>query len=148
MTTFVTPTSLQVRFDPVLLTKLTDQATPRTGAPVPAVLQAACDRAESEVAAYVSMRYPLPLASVPLLLAAAAEDLALAGLYQSDAPQWVKDNRDAARKLLRDVRDGTVQLGLDQAGAPVQSAAVDLPEMVPGQKAWGRESAAPYGGRW
>lgn len=143
MTATVTPAAMQARYNDRLLVSLTDIGTPRTGGVVVAVLQAACDRADAEVSAHVAGRYALPLASVPLVLATAAQDVALLALYQADPPAWVTEAARVARQQLRDIRDGRLELGLDEAGQPAAAAVVEqLAEFNGGTKHF------PRGGAW
>lgn len=139
-TTIVTPAKLLDEFGAREMIALTDVGTPRTGAVDTAVAQRACDRAEAEVLAAVSVRYAVPLASVPLLVEAVAKDLAHYYLYHSEPPVWVSTRFDQARATLRDIRTGALNLGLDAAGVQLDSTPTDLPVMDGGQRVFGRDS--------
>ncbi|HMN55650.1 MAG TPA: DUF1320 domain-containing protein [Ottowia sp.] len=140
ITAYVEPQALVDEFGERELTELTDIGTPRAGEVDYAVAQRTCDRVNVEVAAAVSARYALPLATVPEVLRYVALDLAHYYLYQTEPPTWVQSRFDAARKTLRDIQTGALPLGVDAGGASAAAPSVDLPAFNTGVKAFGREA--------
>lgn len=135
---YVTPSALIDEFGETELVELTDTDTPRSGDINTAVAQRACDRANTEIAAALSARYPVPLASVPEVLRYVGLDLAHYYLYQTEPPSWVQARFDAARKTLRDIQTGALPLGVDASGASAAQPTSDLPQFSAGVKAFGR----------
>jgi phage gp36-like protein len=140
VTVYVEPQALVDEFGERELTELTDVGTPRAGEVDYAVAQRACDRVNIEVAAAVSARYALPLASVPEVLRYVALDMAHYYLYQTEPPSWVQTRFDAARKMLRDIQSGALPLGVDATGTSASAASQNLPVFDSGGKAFGREA--------
>lgn len=140
ITAYVEPQALVDEFGETELVELTDIATPRAGEVDYAVAQRACDRTNTEIAAAVSARYAVPLASVPEVLRYVALDLAHYYLYQTEPPTWVQTRFDAARKTLRDIQTGALPLGVDATGASAAAPAQNLPQFNTGSKAFGREA--------
>lgn len=66
-------------------------------------------------------RYSLPLASVPRVLSNIACDLVRARLYEDRITDHVADRERAAMKLLDQIADGKVSLGLDDSAQPTPS---------------------------
>lgn len=83
------------------------------------VLDAHIAKAEALVEGFLSPRYEVPLASVPVLVADCAARLVRFGLMTmgGGAPDdWLIEDRKDVMKLLADMRDGKVDLGLTAAG--------------------------------
>lgn len=137
-TQYVTAQALVDEFGERELVSLTDIGDQRTGEVDYTVAQRACDRVNAEIAAAVSARYTLPLASTPEVLRYIGQDLAHFYLYQSEPPSWVQTRFDAARKTLRDIQTGVLPLGIDTAGATVATTTTDLPQFDTGSKAFAR----------
>lgn len=137
---YVEPQALVDEFGEAELTELTDVGTPRAGEVDYMVAQRTCDRANVEIAAALSARYPVPLAHVPEVLRYIGLDLAHYYLYQTEPPSWVQARFDAARKTLRDIQTGALPLGVDATGAAAAEPARDLPLFNGGGKAFGREA--------
>lgn len=88
--------------------------------------------ADAEIDAYVGKRHNLPLAKTPDILRRLSVELAIGNLYSRRAAgtpdEWRNRAKDATR-LLRDIADGRVSLGLDDpVGTPTGS-----PTIVNGQ---------------
>ena len=98
ITAYVEPQALVDEFGETELVELTDIATPRAGEVDYAVAQRACDRTNTEIAAAVSARYAVPLASVPEVLRYVALDLAHYYLYQTEPPTWVQTRFGASQR--------------------------------------------------
>lgn len=139
LTAYVEPQGLVDEFGETELTELTDIGTPRAGEVDYGVAQRACDRVNSEIAAALSARYTLPLATVPEVLRYVALDLAHYYLYQTEPPTWVQTRFDAAKKTLRDIQTGALPLGVDSTGASAAAASQNLPQFSTGSKVFGRE---------
>lgn len=135
---YVEPQALVDEFGETELTELTDTATPRAGEVDYAVAQRACDRVNTEIAAALSARYTLPLATTPEVLRYIGLDLAHFYLYQTEPPSWVQTRFDAARKTLRDIQSGALPLGVDAAGASAGQPSTNLPQFDAGTKVFGR----------
>ena len=139
ITSYVAPQALVDEFGETELIELTDTATPRAGDVDFGVAQRACDRTNTEIAAALSARYTLPLASVPEVLRYVGLDLAHYYLYQTEPPTWVQTRFDAAKKTLRDIQSGSLPLGVDASGASAAQPGHNLPQFSSGSKAFGRE---------
>lgn len=137
---YVEPQGLVDEFGESELVELTDIGSPRSGEVDYTVAQRNCDRANVEIAAALSARYPVPLQHVPEVLRYIGLDLAHYYLYQTEPPSWVQARFDAARKMLRDIQTGLLPLGVDAAGAAGAEPARDLPLFNGGGKAFGREA--------
>ena len=136
---YATVADMRAQFDERELVELTDRAVPATGAVDDAVLALALERANAEVHAHVSSRYPAPLAAVPAILKPLALDVARYYLYDRINPPDVVANRfDAARALLRLIQRGEIQLGATAAGDSAAATPVDLPQFAPGEKVFAR----------
>jgi len=86
-----------------------------------AVLADALELASDEIDGYIGGRYALPLSSSPRLLSRVCCDIARYRLLGADAQETEPARnryRDAIR-LLEQVRDGKMTLGLDPAQQPV-----------------------------
>lgn len=139
ITAYVEPQGLVDEFGETELIELTDIGTPRANEVDFGVAQRACDRVNTEIAAALSARYSLPLASVPEVLRYVALDLAHYYLYQTEPPTWVQTRFDAAKKTLRDIQTGRLPLGVDASGASAAQPSQNLPQFDTGTKAFGRE---------
>lgn len=71
--------------------------------------------------AKLQARFSLPLPSVPRVLRNIACDLVRARLYQDRITDHVAKREAAAMKLLDEIKAGTLQLGLDDAGQAARS---------------------------
>ncbi len=79
--------------------------------------------ADAEIDGYLAKRYSLPLASVPPLLTRLACDIARETLYTDAPTDTVKDRAATARKILRDIATGLVELGLAASVTAAPAAA-------------------------
>jgi len=109
------------------LTQLSNDA-PNATAPDAAVVAVAIEAASEIVDGYLRARHPARLNPVPTVIRTLTLHLACYGLYarrmESAVPETVKEQRDAAVKLLEHIQSGKVTLGdvdthktLPEAGA-------------------------------
>ena len=98
------------RFGEHELIQLTDRAG--LGVINAQVVTQAISDAGAEVDAYLRVRYPLPLLSVPEELIRVASDLARYQLYDNQMIALVQDRHDQAISFLQGVSKGTVALPL------------------------------------
>jgi len=113
--TYATQQQLVDRFGADELIQITNQDDPTaTMVHATRVTNAAAD-VDALIDAKLGARYALPLASVPLVLTNIAADLVRARLYDDRLPDRLADRERAALKLLDQVADGTLSLGLDAA---------------------------------
>lgn len=115
MTQYCTLSNLSERFGQDELTQRSDRSG--TGVRDDAVLAQAIADASAEIDAYLARRYELPLAEVPPVLTRVACDLARFALYPDQATDEVQARAEHARRLLRDLTDGRISLGLPAATA-------------------------------
>jgi len=92
------------------------------GMQVDSRVTAAITKAESEIDAYLSIKYTVPLSPVPEVVKGFAVDIAICHLYsrRSTPPEVRKDRYNAAIAFLEKVAEGIVSLG-DAAPAPGSS---------------------------
>lgn len=106
------------RFGQRELEQLTDKAAGNSIDPL--VLGRALADADAEIDARLAVRYALPLASVPLVLARVAADIARYHLWADAASEAVRTRYKDALKLLDQIAAGQVDL---PAAQPLASAA-------------------------
>lgn len=108
------------------------------------VVATAIERAGDEIDGYLLGRYGLPLASVPRLLTSICCDIAryrLCGAEVQETEPIRARYKDAVR-MLENVRDGKLSLGLDPAQQPVGTG--NTVGIVNGQRTFSRESLKDY----
>ena len=112
---YATQADLVARFGTSEVLALTDRAN--TGAIDASVLTAAFEQAGDEIDAYLGGRYSLPLASVPRLLVGVCCDIVRYRLCGADVSETepARNRFKDALKLLEQIRDGKLTLGLDPA---------------------------------
>jgi phage gp36-like protein len=105
-------------------------------------LIAAIEAAQAEADSYLRARYSVPLAVAPPEVAGIVYDLALARLYKTELPANVAQARTDARRLLRDIANGTALLSVDAAGP---STAPSAPVYFEGgDRRFSRDSMSGY----
>jgi len=109
---------LTARFGADMLIRATDRAEVPMGAIDTIVVAKACDDATALIDGYLAGRYALPLAEVPPLLAALAEDIAIWRLHPYEPDGKLKADYDAAMRALRDISTGTIRLAVSGVEAP------------------------------
>ncbi|TGG92527.1 DUF1320 domain-containing protein [Natronospirillum operosum] len=131
---------LQARFGDAELVQLTDVTG--SGEIDIAPIERALDDATAEIDGYLSARYQLPLASVPVVLVRLCADMARYYLHDDHAPDQITERHKAAVQTLQRISKGEVSLGMDAAGESPQTA--DGAEMVSGGRVWAREDSKGY----
>src|SRR3970040_397704 len=117
---YATQQDLVDRFGAVELAQLTDR-TAGTTIDAAVVGKALAD-ADDTINGYLAVRYALPLASAPKILARLAADIARYALFEDRATEIVAQRYKDAIAYLEDVARGRVSLGLDAANQePVQA---------------------------
>src|SRR5690554_6477766 len=96
---YVNSTEMIARFGELEMIQLTDRDN-ATGEVDLAVLDAAIADAEAEVDSYISVRYAIPLASVPDIVKSMTADIARYRLYDTEVPEIVEKRYDAALRFL------------------------------------------------
>lgn len=120
---YATAADLIARFGEEELTQLTDRDG--VGLFDAVTVARALEDASALADGYLGARYPLPLSATPALLVGLVCDLARYALWADAVPEWVKDRRDAAIALLRDIAAGRARLDLPSA-APAPAGLVEL----------------------
>lgn len=113
---YATAASLAERFGEREIIQLTD----RDGFGVLDAARAAqvIAEVEAEVDGYLGRRYRLPLATVPPLVTRLVCDLAREALYTDAPTETVTARAATARRILRDIASGVVELGLPSDATP------------------------------
>jgi phage gp36-like protein len=116
---------LAERFGAAELVMLTDRSEPPTGAADAAVVTRALADADAEINAYLSARYPVPLATVPTVIVRIACDIARYFLYEDRVTDLVRQRYEDAVSLLKGIAAGKVSIGPDPEGGqpPVSGGA-------------------------
>lgn len=109
-----------------------------------AVLAAAIEQAGDVIDAHLGGRYALPLATVPRLLVGVACDIARYQLCGADAQETepARNRYKDAIRLLEQIKDGHLSLGLDPASQPVATSGTVL--IVNGRRTFDRNTLADY----
>lgn len=139
--TYATRQEMVERYGEERLTQLTDQLNLGTIDDVR--LQRALQDADDEINTYLAARYSLPLASTPNVLRRIAADIALYHLYDDRANDQVAKRYTDATKFLRELANGTVSLGLDEAGVETDTDA-DAVEFEGATPVFGRSSTEGF----
>lgn len=113
---YATLDDMQRRFSEAELIDLTDRGG--LGVIDSAVLDAALNDAKATINGYLAARYPLPLSTVPDVLSRVSCDLARYYLYDERATEQVTKRHDDALKLLKQLSEGVVTLGLPSTDTP------------------------------
>ena len=115
---YATQAQLTRRYGEAMLVAATDRGSVPAGVPDAAVIADALAEADAVIDGYLAGRYALPLAQVPPLLADIAKALTIWKLHPYDAAPKLKDEYDAAMRMLRDIADGRVKLQLSGVETP------------------------------
>ncbi|NVM78901.1 phage gp36-like protein [Duganella sp. SG902] len=118
---FATQDDMVRRFGMREVIQITDREM--TGAIDPQVLQGGLADADAEISGYLASRYTLPLAATPLLLVGYACDIARYRLTGTDAvcTPDIESRYNQAIKYLGQVASGSISLGTDANGVPVDA---------------------------
>ena len=139
---YATLDNLNAQFGEREVTALTDRDL--DGLPDQDVVDAALEIASDEIDAYLEGRYPLPLTSVPRLLATLCCDIARYRLTGADAQETEPSRnryRDAIR-MLDKIKAGELTLGLDPAQQEVGTRGTV--HIVNGRRAFSQETLSDY----
>jgi phage gp36-like protein len=112
---YATQQDLVERFGSEELVELTNRGG--GGAADSVVIERALADADDTINGYLSSRYTLPLATVPLLLKRMAGDIARYLLYEDRVTDQVERRYSDAIAWLKDVASGKASLGADAVGA-------------------------------
>jgi len=95
---------------------------------------------------YLADRFALPLTQVPAQLVDVACDLARYRLSTRNGnvkpTDAIRDNKNDAMQLLRDISQGKLSLGLDSLGAPVPASGIT--QSVKPERSFTRETMRDY----
>ena len=115
---------------------LTNRSNAPASAVDAAIAQQAIVKAEAEVNVYLEGRYPLPLASTPLILMQVTADIARFYLYTRIDEDHPAAQRYRQRiKLLEGIAAGRLSLGLDASNKVATPA--DTVQIAPGRNDFG-----------
>ena len=95
-----------------VLVQITDRASPPAGVVDPVVVERAIAAADAMVDASLAVRYRLPLADVPAIVAEIATAIAAYKVHRFAPDQKIKDDYGQALSDLRDVASGVKKLDL------------------------------------
>lgn len=126
---YTTKDALTERYGERRLVELTDTEPPYTQQVQDGVLARAIAVTDGLIDAHVAVRYALPLASTPPLLADLAARLTYAALHVDGVTEKVKADADAALALLKGLAAGTLAL---PGVAPLPTAAANATVVVSG----------------
>jgi phage gp36-like protein len=123
---YCTQQNLVDRYGQNMVQKLSDRATPATGQIDANVVEQALTDTDAIIDAYLRVRYQLPLAAVPALLADLAKPIAIYKLHRQEADPKILYDYEDARKQLQNISAGILRL--DVAGVEPASGQIDLPQ--------------------
>ncbi len=136
---YTTKDTLIERYGERRLVELTDTEPPYTQQVQSGVLARAIATTDGLIDGHLAVRYALPLASTPPLLADLAARLTYAALHVDGATEKVKADADAALALLKGLAAGTLAL---PGVAPLSTAAANATVVVSGgpPRLYGRDA--------
>lgn len=105
------------RYSRGALVKLTDRADVATGLVDADVIDRALADADAQIDGYLAVRYEMPLATTPPLIADLAQVITFWKLHTYDPDAKVKTDYENALRMLRDISAGTLR---------IQAAGVEL----------------------
>lgn len=109
---YATQEDLTNRYGEAMLIAATDRGAVPLGVPDAEAVGRALVAADGVIDAYLGGRYALPLSSVPDQVVTIAMEIAIYKLHAYDAAPKLKDDHDAALRMLRDIADGRVKLNV------------------------------------
>lgn len=122
---YCTQDDMVARFSEEEIIRLTDHGG-LTGAIVPDVLNRSIDDAAGEIDGYLTVRYTLPLPTVPAMLVQISCDIARYYLYDDLATEQVRLRYEDARKRLEGIAKGLVNLGLPAPDSAQEDSLVEF----------------------
>lgn len=145
---YATLQSLRDRFGEAELVRLTDRATPPTGAVAVDVVEQALRDASAEIDGYLAGRYRLPLETVPAQLEGFCCDIARFRLFGDAATERhpARLRYEAAVRYFERVAEGKIALGPDDFDepAPPQTGGITVRR---GRRCFDADSLAGFTGR-
>ncbi len=117
---YISQSALNARFGSEEIDGLLDRTN--SGTPDTAALTAVITDSDALINGYVGVRYTLPLAYTPALLANLAADIVRYKLYDARASEEVRRRYDDAIKLLAGLAAGEIVLPPDVNGTPATTA--------------------------
>ena len=120
--TYTTLQQLTERFGEATLIQLTDRAVPPAGAIDADVVARALADADATIDASLAVRYRLPLASVPAVIADLARTIAIYKLHVFAPDPKIERDYEQALKDLRDIADGRKKLDVAGLEPPTSGA--------------------------
>jgi phage gp36-like protein len=127
MPAYVSQAQLVDRYGTALLRQLTDRATPPSGAIDAAVVTRAITDAGALIDGYLSGRYQLPMATVPIMLLPVASAIAIYLMHGQIVTEKIRLDYQDAIKTLSNIANGSMRL--DVAGAePAGKAVSGVPQ--------------------
>lgn len=108
--TYATQQQLIDRFGQQNLVNLTDRAVVATGSIDGAVIVQALTDADALIDGSLSVRYNLPLVTVPPLVVNLAQVIAYWNLHITEPDAKTRTDYEDARRTLRDIADGRVRI--------------------------------------
>lgn len=140
--TYATLSDLVAQFGDREVLALTDRND--DGVADSALVASALQRASDTIDSYLSSRYPLPLTVVPSQLVDICCDIARYKLCGAEVTETepVRLRYKDALKMLEQIRDGKIDIGLTVAGvAPAENASV---RVIGGSRTFSRGSLQDY----
>ena len=126
MTTYATEAQFIEAFGQQETIELTNLENPAANSVNSIVLVAALVYASGLIDSYLSGRYTLPLSTIPEVLIALCLDIARYRLGHNAQEEDVRKRYEDALKMLRDIANGILKLGLPTADEPVSSGSPDF----------------------
>ncbi len=136
---YATPDNMLSRFGEDELIALTDRTG--SGSIDSERLLSALSDAAATLNGYLAARYPLPLPTVPDVLTRLCCDIARYYLYDDAANDQVSKRHDDALKMLKQLSDGVVTLGLPDTQLPESS---NLAQMQSAGSVWARSKSGGF----
>lgn len=121
MVAYTTLAALTARYGEDLLIRATDRGMVPTDQIDVSVVAKACDDASALIDGYLMGRYALPMAEVPPLIAALAEDVAIYRLHPNEPDPKIKADYEAAIRSLEAIGKGAIRLPIAGVEAPASS---------------------------
>ncbi len=106
-------------------------------------ITAALNDAADEIDFYLAPKYTLPFDPVPVMLIKLASDLARYNLYQAGASGEVKDRHKNAVRILEQLANGPLQLGVDSSNQELTKEP-DLPESFSAGRVFTKDSLSGF----
>lgn len=115
---YTTLANLTARFGQSMLVGLTDRGDIATDTIDAAVVDQAIGEADAIIDGYVGVRYALPMAETPPVVATLALDIAIYKLHIASPDPKVEEDYKTAMSMLKDISAGRVRLPIAGKDAP------------------------------